>query len=66
MTARRTAGRTVITAVPEISEDGSAAEMVATPVATPVTRPVDDTDAVESLEDDHVTELVRSLVLKSE
>jgi predicted phosphoribosyltransferase len=60
------AGRTVITAVPEISDEGSVAVMVATPVATAVTRPVDDTDAVDEFEDDHVTELVRSWVLKSE
>ncbi len=66
MTARRTAGRTVITAVPEISDDGSVAEMVAAPEATPVTNPCEDTVAVAVLEDDHVTAFVRSLVLKSE
>ncbi len=66
VTARRTAGRTVMTAVPEINEDGSVAEMVAAPVATPVTNPCEDTVAVAVPEDDHVTEFVRFAVDPSE
>ena len=66
MTATSTAGRTVITAVPETSDDGSVAVIVAAPVATAVTKPDDDTDAVVALDEDHVTVSVRSAVEPSE
>ncbi len=66
VTATKTAGSTVITAVPEIKEDGSVAVIVAAPVATAVTRPFDDTVAVAVLEDDHVTDLVKLAVDPSE
>ena len=65
-TATNTAGKTVITAVPEISDDGSVAVIVAAPIATPVTKPDDDTDAVVALDEDHVTVSVRSAVEPSE
>jgi len=56
----------VITAVPEMSDDGSVAVIVAAPVATAVTKPEEDTVAVPVLEDDHDTWSVRSAVLPSE
>ena len=66
MTATSTAGRTVITAVPETSDDGSVAVIVAAPVATAVTKPDDDTVAAPVSDDDHVTVSVRSAVEPSE
>ena len=66
VTATNTAGSTVITAVPDMSEDGSVAVMVAAPVATAVTSPCEDTVAVAVLEDDHVTEFVKFAVDPSE
>jgi formylmethanofuran dehydrogenase subunit D len=66
VTATNTAGNTVITAVPEIVDEGSVAVIVAAPVATAVTKPEEDTVAVPVLEDDHVTVLVRLAVLPSE
>ena len=67
MIASRTAGRTVIAAVPSIELDGSVAVIVASPVLLPaVTRPLDETDAVELAEVDQVTDVVRLLVLASE
>jgi hypothetical protein len=66
VTATRTAGRTVITAVPESAAAESLAVIVAAPVATAVTRPEDDTVAVAVLEDDHVTVLVKFAVDPSE
>jgi hypothetical protein len=66
VTATNTAGRTVITAVPEISDEGSVAVIVATPVALDFTNPDDDTLAAAVSEDDHVTVLVKSAVEPSE
>jgi formylmethanofuran dehydrogenase subunit D len=66
VTANNTFGNTVITAVPEMSDDGSVAVIVAAPVATAVTKPEEDTVAVPVLEDDHDTWSVRSAVLPSE
>ena len=66
VTATNTFGSTVITAVPEMSDDGSVAVIVVAPVATAVTKPVEDTVAVAGVEDDHVTELVRFAVEPSE
>jgi hypothetical protein len=64
--ATSTAGSTVITAVPEINDDGSVAVIVAAPVATAVTKPDDETVAVPVLDDDHDTVPVRLAVLPSE
>ena len=55
-----------MTAVPDMSDEGSVAVIVAAPVATAVTRPFDDTVAVAVLEDDHVTDLVKLAVEPSE
>ena len=67
VTVRSTAGRTVITAVPDSSATESDAVIVASPVLEPaVTSPVDDTDAVELAEVDQVTVSVRFLVVPSE
>ena len=66
VTATNTAGNTVITAVPEMSDEGSVAVIVVAPVAAAVTRPVEDTDAVAGVEDDHVTESVKLAVVPSE
>jgi hypothetical protein len=65
---RRTAGRTVMIAVPEMSPE--AAVTVVAPSATAVARPRDpevfDTVPVPVSDDDHVTESVKLAVLKSE
>ena len=66
MTATSTAGSTVITAVPEIVDEGSVAVIVAAPVATAVTNPVEETVAVPVLDEDQVTVLVRFVVEPSE
>jgi hypothetical protein len=55
-----------MTAVPAKSEDGSAEVIVARPAACPVTRPVDETEAVDALDEVHVAEVVRFLVVPSE
>ena len=65
-TESSTAGNTVMTAVPDSREEGSAAVMVAAPVACPFTFPVADTVAAAVFDDDHVTELVRFWVVPSE
>ena len=61
---------TVSAAVPEMSEEGSDAEIVVAPSATPVARPFEpavlEIEAVLGDEEDHVTESVRSTVLRSE
>ena len=59
-----TAAVTVIVAVPEIKPD--AAVMVVSPVATAVARPEEEMVATEVFDDDHVTELVRFWVVRSE
>jgi len=68
VTLSSTAGVTVKTAVPAMSPD--VAVMVVAPVATAVARPwepeVLETVAVPVSDEDHVTESVRSAVLKSE
>jgi hypothetical protein len=66
VTDTRTAGSTVITAVPEMSDDGSVAVIVVAPVATAVTKPVEDTVAVAGVDDDQVTVLVKLAVVPSE
>ena len=70
VTAVSTAGSTVNAAVPEMSDDGSVAVMVAPPTPAAVALPCDpallETVATELEDDDHVTELVRSAVLRSE
>ena len=66
VTATNTAGSTVITAVPEIVDEGSVAMIVATPVALALTKPDDDTLAVAVFDDDHDTVLVRLALLPSE
>src|ERR1019366_3209647 len=60
------AGVTVSAAVPEIRALGSLAVIVVTPSTTPVASPVFDTVAVVVNDEDHVTESVRSRVLRSE
>jgi hypothetical protein len=59
-----TAGATVRAAVPEMSPE--VAVMVVAPVPTPVARPELETEAVPVTDDDHVTESVRSAVLRLE
>ena len=63
-------GVTVTAAVPESTAAGSEAVMVVAPVAMPVTSPCEpgafEIDAVPGNDDDHVTESVRSWVLRSE
>src|SRR3984957_20483298 len=68
--ATSTAGVTVRAAVPGMEVVGSVAVMVTAPLATPVARPWDpeafEIDAVAALDVDQVTEVVRSVVLRSE
>ena len=63
-------GVTVSAATPDTSELESVAVIVTAPVATPVARPwepgVFEMVAVLAADDDHVTESVRSRVLRSE
>jgi hypothetical protein len=63
-------GVTVSTAAPESSEAGSVAVIVVAPSATPVARPSEPGEfeivAVLGKDEDHVTESVRSWVLRSE
>jgi hypothetical protein len=61
-----TAGSTVTTLVPEISDRRSVAVIETTPVPSAVTRPDGDTNAVEVSELDQLTKLVRSDVVPSE
>ena len=65
-----TAGSTVKAAVPEMSDDGSVAVMVAAPTPVAVALPCDpgllEMVVTELDDDDHVTESVRSAVLRSE
>ena len=65
-----TAAVTVKAAVPEMSADGSVAVMVAAPTPVAVALPCDpvllEMVATELDDDDHVTESVRSAVLRSE
>ena len=68
MIVSSTAAVTVKAAVPDIDPD--VAVMVEAPMATPVARPwlpgELDTVAADVFDEDHVTELVRSTVLRSE